>query len=103
MLIDQASNTNLKEKEIHMAEYTKTGSIMLFKNSNKKEAKHPDYQGTLTMDGIEHKVSGWTKTDKNGNPFISAQTSIQDGANDSAEASTTEATPASNPDQMELF
>ena len=87
-----------------MAEYTKTGNIMLFKNANKKEAKHPDYQGTLTMDGIEHRVSGWTKTDKNGNPFISAQTSIQDGSNDSSAPAETPAEGApADPDQMELF
>ena len=85
-------------------EYTKTGNIMLFKNSNKKEAKHPDYQGTLTMDGIEHKVSGWTRKDKNGNPFISAQTSIENATEDSSsEETNTTASADANPDQMELF
>ena len=82
-----------------MANYTKTGNIMLFKNGNKKEDKHPDYQGTLTMDGIEHKVSGWTRKDKNGNPFISAQTSIEAGDSTPEEATDT----TENPDQMELF
>ena len=85
--------------------YTKTGSIMLFKNTNKKEAKHPDYQGTLTMeDGNEHRISGWTRKDKNGNPFISAQCSVSsaDTPSESPSESNEEAT-AENPDQMELF
>ena len=85
--------------------YTKTGSIMLFKNTNKKEAKHPDYQGTLTLEsGDEHRISGWTRKDKNGNAFISAQCSVSsaDTPSESPSESNEEAT-AENPDQMELF
>lgn len=86
--------------------YTKTGSIVLFKNTNKKESKHPDYQGTLTLEsGDEHRISGWTRKDKNGNAFISAQCSVSSSDNapaENAEASTDEA-PADNADQMELF
>ena len=86
--------------------YTKTGSLVLFKNTNKKEDKHPDYQGTLTLEsGDEHRISGWTRKDKNGNAFISAQCSVSSSDNapaENADAPAEEA-PAEEADQMELF
>ena len=84
--------------------YKKTCSIVLFKNQNKKEAKHPDYQGTLTMeDGNEHRISGWTRKHKNGNAFISAQCSVSAADTPSSNTENTEEATTENPDQMELF
>ena len=38
----------------------------LFKNSRKTEAKHPDYQGEINVDGKVKKLSAWIKQGKNG-------------------------------------
>jgi len=41
-------------------------SGILFKNKWKKEAKHPDYKGTINAGGVEYKISGWVKDGQNG-------------------------------------
>lgn len=38
----------------------------LFKNSRKTEAKHPDYQGEINVDGKVKRLSAWIKQGKNG-------------------------------------
>lgn len=79
-----------------MAEYTKTGNLVLFKNANKKSGTNqPDYNGTLTINDVDHRISGWVKTDKNGNSFISGATSVE---NASEEEDTSEGV-----EQTELF
>lgn len=46
----------------------------LFTNRFKKDGSdEPDYRGDALIDGKEKKMSGWRKTDKNGNPFISGK------------------------------
>lgn len=46
-----------------------TGS--LFKNKKREKDSHPNTQGSALIDGVEYWVSGWTKNDKNGDPWIS--------------------------------
>lgn len=46
-----------------------TGS--LFKNNRKEKDTHPNSTGKAMIDGVEYYVSGWTKKDKNGDPWIS--------------------------------
>ena len=44
----------------------------LFVNRFKEDGdKQPDFRGDALVDGKEKKISGWKKTDKNGNTFIS--------------------------------
>lgn len=43
----------------------------LFKNERKTTEKHPDYSGSLNVDGVDFWVSGWIKTAKNGKKFLS--------------------------------
>ena len=38
-----------------------TNRIVIFKNHNKKEDKHPDYTGKVNVDGRELTVSLWLK------------------------------------------
>lgn len=55
-----------------MAEYQQyPNSGSLFKNERKTTEKHPDYNGSLNVDGVDFWVSGWIKTAKNGKKFLS--------------------------------
>ena len=40
----------------------------------KKSDNHPDYSGTVNIEGKEFWLNGWEKTSKNGNKFFSLST-----------------------------
>jgi hypothetical protein len=42
---------------------------MLGRNTNKQSDKHPDYSGTINIDGKDYWLSGWLKEGKNGKFF----------------------------------
>lgn len=46
-----------------------SGSI--FKNTRKESPNHPDLSGTALINGKHYWVSGWKKTDKNGDAWVS--------------------------------
>jgi hypothetical protein len=50
-------------------EYDNTNRGTLGRNSNKSEDKHPDYSGTINIDGKDYWLSGWLKEGKNGKFF----------------------------------
>lgn len=52
-------------------DYDNTNSGALFLNDDKKTDKHPDYRGTLNVEGVEYWVSGWKKRSKKGDPYMS--------------------------------
>lgn len=52
-------------------EFDNTNRGSLFKNEKKEDAKHPDMNGTLNVNGVEYWISGWKKTSKAGTGFIS--------------------------------
>lgn len=41
-------------------------SGILFKNDRKTEQKHPDYTGSITVDGTEYWLSAWIKEGQKG-------------------------------------
>ena len=89
-----------------MPEYTKTGSVVLFKNTKRQPGTNqPDWNGTLTLGEVEHRISGWTKTDKNGNSFISGATSlvVADDASDEASDAVSSEVEEAATEQTELF
>ena len=53
-----------------MAYEKKEGSGSLSKNTRKEKDSHPDYSGSIILNGRDHWLSGWIKEGKNGK-FIS--------------------------------
>jgi len=54
-----------------MAYTPKEGSGSLFKNERKASDNHPDFTGTIMVNGKEHYLSAWTKTSTKGTKFLS--------------------------------
>lgn len=48
--------------------YDNTGAM--FVNDKKEQPNHPDYNGTVTIDGVEYWLSGWKKQGREKN-FVS--------------------------------
>ncbi len=46
-------------------------SGVLFENERKQEDKHPDRQGTITIAGVQYRLSGWIKTSQGGKRYLS--------------------------------
>ena len=59
-----------------MSDYDNTNRGAIFKNEHKKAENHPDYRGTINVDGKDKEISLWVKTSKAGKKFFSA--SIQE-------------------------
>ena len=52
-----------------MAYVPKEGSGSLFKNDRKTTETHPDYTGTIMVNGKVHYLSGWVKESAKGKFF----------------------------------
>jgi hypothetical protein len=52
-----------------MAYVPKEGSGSLFKNDRKTTETHPDYTGTIMVNGKVHYLSGWVKESTKGKFF----------------------------------
>ena len=50
----------------------KDGSFSLFKNDKKLTEKHPDYKGSIKINGVEHWFDAWLKEGKKGK-FLSGR------------------------------
>jgi len=54
-----------------MAYEMKEGSGSLFKNSRKTSDSHPDFTGSIMLDGKEHWFSAWVKESPKAGKFFS--------------------------------
>lgn len=62
-----------------MAEYDNTNRGALFKNEEKQEESHADYNGSINVDGVEYWLNAWIKTAKSGNKFMSLSVKAKQG------------------------
>ena len=53
-------------------QYDNSNRGAIFKNEDKQQDNHPDYKGSLNVNGVDLWVSGWLKTsEKTGKKFMS--------------------------------
>lgn len=51
--------------------YDNNNKGVLFKNNKKETDNHPDYNGSINIDGTDYWLSAWINKDKNGNSYMS--------------------------------
>ena len=54
-----------------MTEYDNTNMGALFQNDQGDNPKRPQWKGSLNVNGTEFWISGWERTSKGGNDFLS--------------------------------
>ena len=59
--------------------YDNTNRWTLNKNDRKEKDSHPDYKGSINVDGVDYWLDGWIKDGANGK-FISGSIKPKDGA-----------------------
>jgi hypothetical protein len=55
-----------------MSTFDSTNSGILHRNNRKTETKHPDFAGTINVEGREYWLSGWVKESKEGSKLATA-------------------------------
>jgi hypothetical protein len=60
--------------------YDNTNRWTLDKNDRKEKETHPDYKGSLNVDGVDYWLDGWIKESANGK-FISGTIKPKGAAN----------------------
>lgn len=58
-----------------MAYVYKEGQGNLFKNEKQNE-RHPDYKGTILINGVTYEVAAWERTSQKGVQYLSLQASL---------------------------
>jgi uncharacterized protein (DUF736 family) len=62
-------------------EYSNVNRGAIFKNDDKQQDNHPDYKGSLNVNGVDLWVSGWLKTsEKTGKKFMSLSVKPKEAA-----------------------
>lgn len=54
-----------------MTQFDNTNSGALFNNTRKETQNHPDFNGTINVEGVDYWISGWKKKDRNDNTYMS--------------------------------
>ena len=58
--------------------YDNTNTGALFKAKERATDKHPEYTGTINVDGTEYWLSGWVKESKAGQKYFSLSVKPKD-------------------------
>ena len=53
-----------------MSDYDNTDKGALFKNDKKETDSHPDYKGSINVEGKEYWLSSWINTSKKGVKYM---------------------------------
>jgi uncharacterized protein (DUF736 family) len=62
-------------------QYDNSNRGAIFKNDDKQQDNHPDYKGSLNVNGVDMWVSGWLKTsEKTGKKFMSLSVKAKETA-----------------------
>jgi len=64
-----------------MTEYDNTNRGALFKNTRREKESHPEYNGSINVDGHDYWISGWVKDGRSGK-FFSLSVKRKDGTAD---------------------
>ena len=60
-------------------EYDNTNKGALFKNEKREKDTHPQYTGSINVDGVDYWLSAWLKEGKNGKFFSLSVKAKDDG------------------------
>lgn len=66
-----------------MTDRDNTNRGVLFKNQRKQSDRHPDYTGSINVDGVEHFLDAWIKRSGKGETFMSLSVKRKDKQSES--------------------
>jgi uncharacterized protein (DUF736 family) len=72
-------------------EYDNTNRGVLFRNDRKETEKHPDYKGSINVEGEDRWLSAWLREGKDGNKYLSISTQAKQGESATSGARTRKA------------
>jgi hypothetical protein len=49
--------------------YDNTNTGLMYRNDKKEQDTHPDFSGSINIDGTEYWLAGWVKEGKEGSKF----------------------------------
>lgn len=76
-----------------MSNYDNTNQGVLFRNDDKQKDTHPDYRGSVNVNGTEFWLSAWIKTSqRDGSKFMSLSVRKKDGQDDNSKQQQTRST-----------
>jgi uncharacterized protein (DUF736 family) len=61
-----------------MSDYDDTNRGALFRNDKKESERHPDYRGSINVNGEEFWISAWLKESKSGTKYMSLSVTPKD-------------------------
>ena len=61
-----------------MSNYDNTNRGALFRNERRESDNHPEYTGSINVDGTDYWLSAWVKEGKSGSKFFSLSVKPKD-------------------------